>query len=175
MLAWLSMTGKMPDSPEELLMLVYEHPHDASGHRQPPEQRSLSVTRWEVMRAVYNRESGTQRMQLPGSWQETFEAGEELAQLFRSMPPETVASWIVERNARKDAGAPDEELKQLDDKCLRPYGISEELEQRALGPDVEEISVSEKRWRMAEHTHDAFASPWGWEMHKHASRIEGGK
>ena len=93
--------------------------------------------------------------------------------LFEVIPPETVALWIVELMARKKEGATCEELKQLDDEYLAPHGITQALGERAVGPDAEEISDAEQQWRIAEHTHPVFASPWGWELHKRASKLQG--
>jgi hypothetical protein len=174
LIAWLSMTGQLPGSAEVLIERIMDDPHDASGFMQPPETRSRSVVRWEVMRAIYNREDGTAHMQLSGSWRQTFEAGEELCRRLEAMPPERAARWVVEWSARKKGGATDEELTQLDREYLAPFGITEALEQLAVGPDAEKISESEAKWRIAEHTHPVFASPWGWEMHKHASKLQGG-
>jgi len=90
------------------------------------------------------------------------------------MPPETVALCIAERASlgQREGGATEEALKQLDTRYLEPHGITEELEERAVGPDFEEISETEKKWRISEHVQAVFASSWGWEMHKHASRLE---
>ena len=111
-------------------------------------------------------------MELPSEWCEAFEAGAQLRSLFGSIPPETVALWIVERRRQRERGATDQELKHLDTKCLVPHGITEELEELAVGPDADEISEAEKKWRISEYVHDVFASSWGLKMHEHASRLE---
>jgi hypothetical protein len=172
MIRWLAMTGRLPGNAEALIERIMDEPHDASGHRQPPETRSRSIVTWEVMRSVWREEEGLEGMGLPGEWRETFEAGAHLRRLFGAMPPETVALWIAERGAREKEGATDEEVRRLDDSYAVPYGITVELEERAVGPDRGEISEAEKKWPIEEHVHDVLASPWGWEFHKHTSKAE---
>jgi hypothetical protein len=172
MIRWLAMIGKLPANAEALIERIMAEPHDVSGYRQPPETRSRSVVTWEVMRSVWREEEGMEPVELSSEWYEAFEAGEELRRLFGAIPPETVALWIVERRRQRERGATDEELKHLDASCLVPHGITEELEERAVGPDADEVSDAEKKWRISEHVHDVFASSWGFQMHKHASRLE---
>jgi hypothetical protein len=135
---------------------------------------SPNIVRLEVMRAIHNREPSMLHMKLPSEWCEAFEAGAQLRRLSGAMPPETAALCIAERASlgRREGGATEEELKQLDTRYLEPHGITEELEERAVGPDADQISEAEKKWRISEHVHAVFISSWGWEVHKHASRLK---
>ena len=172
MIRWLAMIGKLPADAEALIERIMDEPHDVSGYRQPPETRSRSVVTWEVMRSVWREEEGMEAMELPSEWCEAFEAGAQLRRLFGAIPPETVALWIVERGRQRERGATEQELKHLDARQLASHGVTEELEELALGPDAEEISEPEKKWRILEHVHDIFASSWGFQMRKHASMLE---
>jgi len=172
MIRWLAMIGRLPANAEALIERIMAEPHDVSGYCQPSEIRSRSVVTWEVMRSVWREEEGMEALELPSEWCEAFEAGAQLRRLFGAIPPETVALWIVERRRQRERGATEEELKQLDTSCLVPHGITEELEERAVGPDADEMPEAEKKWRISEHVHDVFASSWGFQMHKHASRLE---
>jgi hypothetical protein len=133
---------------------------------------SPNIARLELMRFIFNSELATDHMELPDEWRETFEAGGELRRRFAAMLPATVALWVAERTARQKEGATEEEVKQLDDTFREPHGITQALEERGIGPDAGEITEAEKGWRIAEHVHDVLASSWGFQMYKHANRLE---
>jgi hypothetical protein len=141
--------------------------------RETRAQRTTASNHTQML-AICNRKPGTDHMELPDEWREAFEAGAELRRRFAAMPPKWVAAWIVERNRRKEAGATEEELKELDDTYRQPYGITAELEELSIGPDRDELDEDEKQRRIGEYVHDVLSSPWGFEMAEHARKLDTG-
>lgn len=93
----------------------------------------------EVALAAYSRELGTEHMSCPKAWLESFEAGEELRRRYEDIP-ERVLAGAYARILKAPKGE-DEEQEALEE-CMRTldnYGVTAELQERAIGPDIEEI------------------------------------
>lgn len=173
MIAWLAMIGEMPGSAEALIERIIAEPHDVSGHMQPPETRSVSVTGWEAMRAIWRGDEGTEAIELPAAWREAVEAGEILRGVISAAPPEMLARWVIEAvEASEERGADtDEEIDRRTRRYLEERGIDPALLDQAAGPDRDEIPPEERRWRLSELGAEDMDGPMGWEIRQAVNRL----
>ena len=127
----------------------------------------------ELSRAVYYRESGTEDMECPGEWRESFEAGAELLRLYEAIPDEVIARGLLEfaKIAEEDEEASEEWRKHYEES----YGITSELIEAACGPDLEEITEDERQRRLEEHTASVLFGEKGYRVNRLLHRLAGSK
>lgn len=107
----------------------------------PEGGRSWTATEREVALAIYNQEPGTESMGCPPEWRESFVAADEVRAKFAAMPDEVIA---YEGGFGKDV--------------RETYGISEELEERVMGPSyvLGELPKETKVWIIQETLEEIF-------------------
>ena len=171
---WLVMTGQLPGNAEALIERIMDHPHDASGFMKPPETRSHSVVSWEVYRAIWRAEEGMEAMELPDQWRRAFEAGEMLRGIYRQVPAEELARWVLEGVAAQEQEGGDDannEINRRTERYLEEQGLSPALLDQAVGPEASGIPQEERRWRLSELGAEDMDGPRGWEIHKAVTRL----
>jgi hypothetical protein len=127
--------------------------------RPPP---SAVATRRVVARAIYDQEEGTENMVCPPEWRGSFAAGEEFRERYIAMPDEA----LVEAFARLQEVEEDEEARLA---CRNvqhgePFGITEDLLQRAVGPDFGEITEGERIRRLNVYLADDVCDEKEWRV-----------
>jgi len=113
---------------------------------------SWELVEREVALAIYRQEPGTENKVCPSLWRDSFVAGDEMRDRFLSVPDEALVEMV--KGIRT--------LESLREEA----GISEELVNRALGPDHEEIPEEEQVRRIIEYMADAFFGEKAYRVHK---------
>jgi hypothetical protein len=170
---WLVMTGNLPGNAEALIARIMGDPHDASGFMQPPETRSHSVVSWEVYRAIWRAEEGLEAMEPPDEWRAAFEAAEMLRGIYREVPAEELARWVLEAVEAQEEGGEEanNEINRRMEHYLEERGITPALLDQAVGPEASEIPPEERCWRLSELGAEDMDGPRGWEIHKAVTRL----
>jgi hypothetical protein len=140
--------------------------------RPPP---SEVATRRVVARAIYDQEEGTENMVCPPEWRGSFAAGEEFRERYIAMPDEA----LVEAFMRLQEIEEDEEdgLACWNVQHRESFGITEDLLQRAVGPDFGEITEEERMRRLNVCLADADCDEKEWRVCSQINRLreeEGG-
>ena len=127
--------------------------------RPPP---SEVATRRVVARAIYDQEEGTENMVCPPEWRESFAAGEELREKYVAMPDEA----LVEAFMRLQEIEEDDEDRLLawNVQHGEPFGITEDLLERAVGPDFDEITEKERIRRLNVYLADDVCDEKEWRV-----------
>ena len=126
--------------------------------RPPP---SEVATRRVVARAIYDQEEGTENMVCSPEWRESFSAGEELRQRYVAIPEEA----LVEAFMRLQEVEGDEDrLACCNVQHGEPFGITEDLLQRAVGPDFGEITEEERIRRLNVYLADDVCDEKEWRV-----------
>lgn len=87
-------------------------------------------------------------VECPQEWQEAFAAGEDLLARYLAVPVETLAEVLVALNeAAGEGGDVPEDAAARE---LEPLGITQELAERAVGPDLSKIPDEESDRRLRE-------------------------
>jgi hypothetical protein len=131
---------------------------------------SRTTVEREVSLAIYNQEEGTESMVCPPAWREAFEAADELRRRYAAVPDETLAELFVAANDLTEGRGGDHLEEQLTAEFAR-RGITAELEKKALGPDAEEISDDEARWRTQEILEDLFYGEQGYRVQQRMNQL----
>ena len=113
---------------------------------KPPVDRT--AIRRAVARATYELEEGMEDRVVDPAWRDSFVAAEELLERIRSLPPRALAQAIVdETDNGKDAG-----------EFYAKHGITDELFNRAVGPDAASLPRQQYKARLTQHLVDFLAS-----------------
>ncbi len=128
----------------------------------PPAGRSRTTAEREVALAIYNRDPGTESMACPPGWREAFVAADELREKHAAIPDEALAEGYVALGQIEEGD--EEELREWSVRYEERFGITEELVRRAVGPDVDEITEKERRFRLKEYLDDAFYGEKGYRI-----------
>jgi hypothetical protein len=136
--------------------------------RPPP---SEVATRRVVARAIYDQEEGTENMVCPPEWRESFSAGEEFRERYIAIPDEA----LVEAFMRLQEVEGDEEdgLFAWNVQHGEPFGITEDLLQRAVGPDFGEITEEERIRRLNVYLADDVCDEKEWRVCSQMNRLRG--
>jgi hypothetical protein len=126
--------------------------------RPPP---SEVATRRVVARAIYDREEGTENMVCPPEWRESFAAGEEFRERYVAIPDEALVKAFMRL----------QEVEGDEDRPLawnvqhgEPFGITEDLLERAVGPDFGEITEEERIRRLNVYLADDVCDEKEWRV-----------
>jgi hypothetical protein len=133
------------------------------------------ATRRVVASAIYDQEEGTENMVCPPEWRESFAAGEEFRERYVAIPDEA----LVEAFMRLQEVEEDEEdrLACWNVQHGEPFGITEDLLQRAVGPDFDEITEEERIRRLNVYLADDVCDEKEWRVCSQMNRLreeEGG-
>jgi hypothetical protein len=128
-----------------------------------------------VARAIYDQEEGTQNMVCPPEWQESFAAGEEFRERYIAMSDEALVEAFIHL---QEVEADDEEgLLAWNVQHGEPFGITEDLLERAVGPDFDEITEKERLRRLNVYLADDVCDEKEWRLCSQINRLreeEGG-
>jgi hypothetical protein len=102
-------------------------------------------------------------MVCPPEWREAFSAADELREKHAAIPVETYAQMLVAAHDLEEEGDLDEVGELLDTELGR-WGITAELEMRAIGPDVEGIPAEEHSRRLREILADIYYGEQGYRI-----------
>jgi hypothetical protein len=158
----------------ELIEAVVSRPHDAAGVGSEVEGRSLSLIESEVWRAVHDGGPDVEHLagELPPEWADALAAADEWRERLTSMPIADLARWQVEHGALVERGASTDEIIEHAAERMGPFGISEELMERVMGPDVAENSPKEGAWLIYAPVADALCSEWAWQVVEHVRKLK---
>ena len=136
--------------------------------RPPP---SEEATRRVIARAIFDQEEGTENMVCPPEWRDSFAAGEEFRERYATMPDEA----LVKAFMRLQEVEEDEEdrLVTWNVQHGEPFGITEDLLQRAVGPDFDEITEEERIRRLNVYLADDVCDEKEWRVCSQMNRLRG--
>ena len=136
--------------------------------RPPP---SEVATRRVVARAIYDQEEGTENMVCPPEWRESFSAGEEFRERYVAIPD----GVLVEAFMRLQEVEESEEdgLFTWNVQHSEPFGITEDLLERAVGPDFGEITEEERIRRLNVYLADDVCDEKEWRVCSQMNRLRG--
>jgi hypothetical protein len=150
---------------EEAVEEIFEHTRPADwmleidGLKEGP---SRELIERELALAIYREVEGTERQACPQEWRESFVAGDEVRDRYMAVPDEVVAKEVALLRSLAD-----EELEAISageskgPASLAQFveeaaGVTDELQNRALGPDRDRISQEEQKRRVMEYLSDFF-------------------
>jgi hypothetical protein len=140
--------------------------------RPPP---SEVATRRVVARAIYDQEEGTENMVCPPEWRESFAAGEEFRERYATMPDGVLVEAF--RRLQEVEGDEEDRLARWNIQHDEPFGITEDLLERAVGPDFGEITEEERMRRLNVYLADDVCDEKEWRVCSQINRLreeEGG-
>jgi hypothetical protein len=136
--------------------------------RPPP---SEVATRRVVARAIYDQEEGTENMVCPPEWRESFSAGEEFRERYVAIPDEAlVKAFMRLQEIEEDE---EDKLACWDVQHGEPFGITEDLLERAVGPDFGEITKEERIRRLNVYLADDVCDEKEWRVCSQMNRLRG--
>jgi hypothetical protein len=144
------------------------------GTRAETAELSRPMVEATVYRAIYDAEPGLEHMaaELPPEWADAFRAADEWRERLTSMPIADLARWQVEHSALVERGATTDEIIEHAAERMGPFGITEALMERVMGPDVAELSPKEGAWLIYAPVADALCSEWAWQVVEHARKLK---
>jgi hypothetical protein len=134
--------------------------------RPPP---SEVATRRVVARAIYDQEEGTENMVCPPEWRESFAAGEEFRERYVAIPDEA----LVEAFMRLQEVEEEDRFACWNVQHSEPFGMTEDLLQRAVGPDFGEITKEERIRRLNVYLADDVCDEKEWRVCSQMNRLRG--
>jgi hypothetical protein len=140
--------------------------------RPPP---SDVATRRVVARAIYDQEEGTENMVCPPEWRESFAAGEELRERYVAIPDEALVEAFMRLQEVEEGD--EDGLFTWNVQHGEPFGITEDLLERAVGPDFGEITEEERIRRLNVYLADDVCDEKEWRVCSQLNRLreaEGG-
>jgi hypothetical protein len=152
--------GRLGRTAEEVLgqLLAWRPPHDPAAFER------------ELAKFIYHEEEGTENMVCPPEWREAFSAADELREKHAAIPVETYAQMLVAAHDLEEEGDLDEVGELLDTELGR-WGITAELEMRAIGPDVEGIPAEEHSRRLREILADIYYGEQGYRIQQGIDKL----
>jgi hypothetical protein len=150
------------------------------GTRGETTELSPRMVEATVYRAIFDEEDGMAHMQaeLPPAWADAFRAADEWRERLLSVPTAEAAVWVrAHRTLIKERGTGDEMLA-LALKTVGPYGVTEELLERACGPDRDLLVGQEVHWMVYSPIANVLcSSDWAWEIRERVKKLDelGGK
>jgi hypothetical protein len=139
--------------------------------RPPP---SEVATRRVIARAIYDQEEGTENMVCPPEWRGSFAAGEEFRERYIAMPDEALVKAFMRL---QEVEGDEDRLLAWNVQHGESFGITEDLLQRAVGPDFGEITEEERMRRLNVCLADADCDEKEWRVCSQINRLreeEGG-
>jgi hypothetical protein len=136
--------------------------------RPPP---SEVATRRVVARAIYDQEEGTENMVCPPEWRESFAAGEEFRERYATMPDGVLVEAFM--RLQEVEGGDEDGLFTWNVQHGEPFGITEDLLERAVGPDFGEITKEERIRRLNVYLADDVCDEKEWRVCSQMNRLRG--
>lgn len=117
-------------------------------------------------RAAYDGE--LPGVECPPEWRESFEAAGELLELWLDVPDETLAEALVTlHEGREEEANASVRLRER----LEPLGITLELAEKAVGPDLAGIPEEERDRRLRDALADLYYGEKGYRVQRHIHRL----
>jgi hypothetical protein len=136
--------------------------------RPPP---SEVATRRVVARAIYDQEEGTENMVCPPEWRESFAAGEEFRERYVAIPDEALVEAFMRLQEVEEGD--EDGLFTWNVQHGEPFGITEDLLERAVGPDFGEITKEERIRRLNVYLADDVCDEKEWRVCSQMNRLRG--
>jgi hypothetical protein len=127
--------------------------------RPPP---SEVATRRVIARAIFDQEEGTENMVCPREWRESFAAGEEFRERYATMPDGVLIEAFMRLQEVEEGG--EDGLFTWNVQHGEPFGITEDLLDRAVGPDFGEITKEERIRRLNVYLADDVCDEKEWRV-----------
>src|SRR5215208_988785 len=127
--------------------------------RPPP---SEVATRRVVARAIFDQEEGTENMVCPPEWRGSFAAGEEFRERYIAVPEEALVEAFMRLQEVEEGD--EDGLFTWNVQHGEPFGITEDLLQRAVGPDFDEITEEERIRRLNVYLADDVCDEKEWRV-----------
>jgi hypothetical protein len=129
------------------------------------------ATRRVVARAIYDQEEGTENMVCPPEWRESFAAGEEFRERYVAMPDEALVEAFMRLQEVEEGD--EDGLFTWNVQHGEPFGITEDLLERAVGPDFDEITEEERIRRLNVYLADDVCDEKEWRVCSQMNRLRG--
>jgi hypothetical protein len=127
--------------------------------RPPP---SEVATRRVIARAIYDQEEGTENMVCPPEWRESFAAGEEFRERYVAIPDGVLVEAFMRLQEVEESD--EDGLFTWNVQHSESFGITEDLLQRAVGPDFGEITEEERIRRLNVYLADDVCDEKEWRV-----------
>jgi len=127
--------------------------------RPPP---SEVATRRVVARAIFDQEEGTENMVCPPEWRGSFAAGEEFRERYIAMPDEALVEAFMRLQEVEEGD--EDGLFTWNVQHGEPFSITEDLLERAVGPDFGEITKEERLRRLNVYLADDVCDEKEWRV-----------
>jgi len=129
------------------------------------------ATRRVVARAIYDREEGTENMVCPPEWRESFSAGEEFRERYVAIPDGVLVEAFMHLQEVEEGD--EDGLFTWNVQHGEPFGITEDLLERAVGPDFDEITKEERLRRLNVYLADDVCDEKEWRVCSQINRLRG--
>jgi hypothetical protein len=129
------------------------------------------ATRRVVARAIYDREEGTENMVCPPEWRESFSAGEEFRERYVAIPDGVLVEAFMHLQEVEEGD--EDGLFTWNVQHGEPFGITEDLLERAVGPDFDEITKEERIRRLNVYLADDVCDEKEWRVCSQMNRLRG--
>jgi hypothetical protein len=136
--------------------------------RPPPSEVAI---RRVVARAIYDQEEGTENMVCPPEWRESFAAGEEFRERYVAIPDEALVEAFMRLQEVEEGD--EDGLFTWNVQHGEPFGITEDLLERAVGPDFDEITKEERIRRLNVYLADDVCDEKEWRACSQMNRLRG--
>jgi hypothetical protein len=133
------------------------------------------ATRRVVASAIYDQEEGTENMVCPPEWRESFAAGEEFRERYVAIPDGVLVEAFMRLQEVEESD--EDGLFTWNVQHSESFGITEDLLQRAVGPDFGEITEEERIRRLNVYLADDVCDEKEWRVCSQMNRlreVEGG-
>lgn len=134
--------------------------------RPPLDERTIERI---TARMAYYGQPPAAGMACPPEWREAFEAADELRERYLAVPPETLAGIFVAAHDL-EKGASNGRVEEDMAAELARWGITADLERKAVGPDSDEVPEEEHVRRLREALSDLFYGEKGFCVQQHITR-----
>jgi hypothetical protein len=129
------------------------------------------ATRRVVASAIYDQEEGTENMVCPPEWRESFAAGEEFRERYVAIPDGVLVEAFMRLQEVEESD--EDGLFTWNVQHSEPFGITEDLLQRAVGPDFGEITEEERIRRLNVYLADDVCDEKEWRVCSQMNRLRG--
>jgi hypothetical protein len=120
------------------------------------------ATRRVIARAIYDQEEGTENMVCPPEWRESFAAGEEFRERYVAIPDGVLVEAFMRLQEVEESD--EDGLFTWNVQHSESFGITEDLLQRAVGPDFGEITEEERIRRLNVYLADDVCDEKEWRV-----------
>jgi hypothetical protein len=110
-------------------------------------------------------------MECPPVFRESFEAAATLRERIVAVPPEDLAEVFVALHDAEEGARDPEHAEELLCALEERWGLDAELQDKAIGPDAEEVSEEERMRRVREVFAELYYGELGYRVQQHITRL----